>query len=62
MDGCGLACVYAIIGEKDEAFKWFERGYQEHDGWMQTLKVDPSYDPIRSDPRFKELLRKVGFE
>lgn len=62
VDGEGLSSVYAILGEKDEAFKWLERGYQEHDQWMYILKVDPTLDPLRSDPRFKELLRKVGFE
>ena len=62
MDGSSVATVYGALGEKDEAFKWLERGYQEHDEWMDILKVDPSADPLRSDPRFKELLKKVGFE
>jgi predicted Zn-dependent protease len=62
VDGESLAVVYARMGEKDEAFKWLERGYQEHDQWMCVLKVDPSLDPLRPDPRFKELLKKVGFE
>jgi len=62
VDGLSLAEVYAIMGERDEAFKWLGRGYREHDQWMYILKVDPGLDPLRSDPRFKELLKKVGFE
>jgi len=62
VDGMAIAELYAILGEKDEAFKWLQRGYQDHAWWMTLLKVDPPLDPLRSDPRFKELLRKVGFE
>jgi TolB-like protein/Flp pilus assembly protein TadD len=62
VDGYFVATVYVILGEKDEAFKWLERGYQERAPWMFVLKVDACLDPLRSDPRFKELLRKVGLE
>jgi serine/threonine protein kinase/Tfp pilus assembly protein PilF len=62
VDGYSLAEVCAILGEKDEAFSYLERGYQEHDNWMVILKVDPALDPLHSDQRFKELLKKVGFE
>ena len=62
VDGLSLAEIYAILGEKDEAFSYLERGYQEHDAWMVILKVDPALDPLRSDPRFTDLMRRIGLE
>ena len=55
-----FAHVYLGLGQYDEAFVWFERAYQEQSNMMQTLKVHPFYDPLREDPRFKDLLRRVG--
>jgi tetratricopeptide (TPR) repeat protein len=52
------AAIYAGLGEKDSAFKWLEKAYEEHD-WMQ-LKLDPFLDSLRSDPRFQELLRRMN--
>ena len=40
--------VYTALGDKDEAFKWFEKSYQEHSGWSFFIKVDPMADPLRS--------------
>ena len=45
-----------------EAMHWLEKGFQERFGWMLHLKVDPRLDPLRSDPRFQDLLRRVGLE
>ena len=56
----GIASMYAELGEKDQAFRWFDTAYQERDLFMLSLKTDFSLDPIRSDPRFAELVRKVG--
>jgi len=56
----GIASMYAELGEKDQAFRWFETAYQEPDLSLLGLKTDYSLDPIRSDPRFAELVRKVG--
>jgi serine/threonine protein kinase len=56
----GIASMYAELGEKDQAFRWFDTAYQERDLSLLGLKTDFSLDPIRSDPRFAELLRKVG--
>jgi hypothetical protein len=39
---------------------WFERAYQGQEGILQWLKVHPFFDPVRDDPRFKDLLRRVG--
>jgi TolB-like protein/DNA-binding winged helix-turn-helix (wHTH) protein len=54
------AWLYSMLGDKGEAFALLEQGYKEHDGAMIHLKDDPTWAPIRSDPRFKELIRRVG--
>ncbi len=51
---------YLALGDYDEAFVWFERAYQEHSSILLFLKVHPFFDPVRQDPRFKDLLRRVG--
>jgi tetratricopeptide (TPR) repeat protein len=56
-----LAEVYTNLGEKDEALRWLEQGYREHDVWLALLKVWPRFDPLRSDPRFQDLLRRMNF-
>ena len=55
-----VAIDYVELGDKDKAFAWLERAYDEHIGLM-FLKVDPAFDSLRSDPRFEALLRKTGF-
>ena len=55
-----LAIVYGALGEKDEAFAWLEKAYEERDPQLTYLKVGPRFDPLRRDPRFKEVLRRVG--
>jgi TolB-like protein/tetratricopeptide (TPR) repeat protein len=62
-DGVGryeIALVYTGLGDKQEAFKWLEEAYNAHDVGLVYLKVDPCLDPLRSDPRFDDLLRRVG--
>jgi TolB-like protein/tetratricopeptide (TPR) repeat protein len=62
-DGVGtyeIALVYAGLGRKDEAFAWLEKSYQVRDKGVTFLKIDPCMDPLRSDPRFHNLLRRVG--
>ena len=54
-----LALAYAGINNKDKAFAWLHKEYMEHSNAVTTLKVDPVYDSLRSDPRFQELLRGV---
>lgn len=56
-----LAILYAGLGNKDEAFAALERAYAAHDPEVQYLKVEPHYDSLRSDPRFKDLLARAGF-
>ena len=60
VSGFDVALVYVGLGEKDKAMDWLDKAYQEHSGWMLHLKVDPRLDPLRSDPRFQDLLRRVG--
>ena len=62
-DGVGtyeIALVYAGLGRKDEAFTWLEKAYQVRDKGLTFLKMDPCVDPLRSDPRFQNLLHRVG--
>jgi TolB-like protein/Tfp pilus assembly protein PilF len=54
-----FALVYAGLGEKDHAFAWLEKAYEERSGALPYLKVNPSWDPLRSDPRFEGLVAKV---
>ncbi len=56
-----MALAYVFLGEKDQAFEWLEKAYAERSGWMVHLKVDPRFDSLRSDPRFADLVRRVGF-
>ncbi len=56
-----FAKVYIGLGDKDQAFAWLEKGYQQHDFWMAFLKGDPIFDSLRSDPRFQDLVRRIGF-
>jgi serine/threonine protein kinase/tetratricopeptide (TPR) repeat protein len=56
-----FARVYIGLGDKEQAFAWLERGYQQHDFWLTFLKGEPMYDTLRSDPRFQELVRRIGF-
>jgi tetratricopeptide (TPR) repeat protein len=55
-----IARLYADFGNKDQAFKWLDTAYREHDFELIKLKTDFLLDPLRSDPRFAELVRKVG--
>jgi TolB-like protein/Tfp pilus assembly protein PilF len=54
------AVIYVGLGEKDKAFEWLERAYEERA--MPTIKVNPIYDPLRSDPRFQDLLRRMNLQ
>ncbi|MGD0213357.1 MAG: hypothetical protein ABSB87_08995, partial [Terriglobales bacterium] len=55
-----LGMSYAAVGEKELAFAWLEKAYEEHDPALTQLKVDPSADSLRSDPRYRELLKRLG--
>ena len=54
--------AYLGLGENDQAFVWLEQAYQEQSNILLFLKVHPFFDPIRSDPRFTDLVRRTGLE
>jgi TolB-like protein/Tfp pilus assembly protein PilF len=55
-----FAVVYAGLGEKDQAFAWLEKAYGERTSRLGYLKVEPLWDPLRPDPRFADLVRRMG--
>lgn len=55
-----VAIIYAGLGEKDLAFTWLERAYEDRTTWLAFLKVEPAFDNLRADPRFRDLLGRVG--
>jgi tetratricopeptide (TPR) repeat protein len=57
-----LAVAYAALGDNDEAFRWLWRARDDHLHTIALLKAEPNFEPLRSDPRFAELLRSVGLE
>jgi len=55
-----LAVLYTALGERERAFVSLEKAYAAHDFQLQNLGVDASFDSLRSDPRFQDLMRRVG--
>jgi len=51
--------AYLGIGDRDQVFEWFERAYKDHSNVLTSLKVNPAFDPLRDDPRFQELMRRI---
>jgi len=62
IDSVWLSYIYSPLGEKDLAISALQDGYQKRSPMLLWLKVEPIFDPLRDDPRFQELLKKVGFE
>ncbi len=56
-----IAELYAELGDKDHAFEWINTAYQEHGHLLYGLRTDFTLDSLRSDPRYAELVRKIGF-
>jgi TolB-like protein/Tfp pilus assembly protein PilF len=56
-----IALIYNGLGEREEALAWLERGFAQRDPRMVFLKVEPKWNNLRGDPRFQDLLRRVGF-
>jgi TolB-like protein/DNA-binding winged helix-turn-helix (wHTH) protein/Tfp pilus assembly protein PilF len=52
--------VYIGLGDKEQAFVWLEKAYQERSNYVAFLKVFPLLDPLRSEPRFADLVKRVG--
>lgn len=56
-----FAAIYAALNEKDEAFAWLEKAFQERSWWLCWIKMDPKMDSLRSESRFNALMSRVGF-
>jgi len=55
-----IGVAYLHLGERDEALRWLEKGYEERSYCMVWLEVDPRLDQLRSDPRLTDLIRRIG--
>jgi TolB-like protein/DNA-binding winged helix-turn-helix (wHTH) protein/Tfp pilus assembly protein PilF len=62
VDPYAVALVYAGLEQNDEAFAWLQKASQQHSPLFTFLEVEPMLDPLRIDPRFQELLRRVGLK
>ncbi len=56
----GMGLVFAALGENDKAFEWLEQSRERREESLCSIKVDPKMDPLRSDPRFNKLVKKIG--
>jgi DNA-binding winged helix-turn-helix (wHTH) protein/TolB-like protein/tetratricopeptide (TPR) repeat protein len=55
-----LAMIHAGLGERDQAFSWLDKAFHDREGRMTILKAAPEFDGLHSDPRFTDLLRRIG--
>jgi tetratricopeptide (TPR) repeat protein len=60
VDPLQFAELYTRMGDRESAFDWLERAYKEHSSWLNFVNANPVYDSLRSDPRFTDLLRRIG--
>ena len=59
---CDIALIYARLGQKEQAFAWLEEAYVDRDPELIELRMHPMYDGLRSDPRFEELVKRIGLD
>jgi TolB-like protein/DNA-binding winged helix-turn-helix (wHTH) protein/Tfp pilus assembly protein PilF len=57
----GVALVYAGLGEKNQALNWLDKALDDRSHWLVWMRLDPRWDPIRDEPRFKRIVGRVGF-
>jgi len=60
LDSAWIGLIHAVLGDKEGAFVWLEKAYHARSDTLLYLKVDPKYDPLRSDPRFSDLVRRLN--
>ena len=60
VDPGALAWAHLGMGHQEEGLRWLEKAHEQHSNAMTILKVEPIYDPVRKEPKFQELLRRVG--
>lgn len=56
-----IAAVHAALGQRERCFHWLARAFQQREALLHFLAVDPRFDRYRDDPRFQDLLRRIGF-
>ena len=56
----GIALIYEGLGDKAQALEWLERAYEDRSFFLTYIKVDPRFDSLRGEPRFQDLLRRMG--
>jgi len=59
-DYMAVPSAYLALGDKDEAIRWLEAGYKAHSPWLPWIKEEYLYEPLRSDPRFQDLVRRMN--
>ncbi len=59
-DGIDIAGIHTGLGNKDQAFEWIEKQFQNHSSELMAVKTEPVFEPLRSDPRYKDLLRRMN--
>jgi adenylate cyclase len=57
-----LLIAYSGTGQKDRVIELLQKAHSEHSNTVVQIKVDPIYDPMRSDPRFEDFMRRLAFE
>jgi hypothetical protein len=62
VDPIVIAQAYVGLGEKQQALIWLEKAYAQRSDELVSLKVNPVYDPLRGEPRFQELLRRLRLQ
>jgi eukaryotic-like serine/threonine-protein kinase len=62
VDPAIVAMPYAAVGDKAKAFEWLEKGFAEKSGFMAQLKTAPEFAPLRNDPRYEDLLKRMGIQ
>ena len=55
-----VASLHAALGSRDQAFAWLEKAYEEKAGSIQYIKTAPEMDSLRTDPRYTDLLKRMG--
>lgn len=57
-----IAGDYASLGDKERVFEWLEKAYADRSSWLVELRADPVWDVVRSDPRYTDLLKRIGYK
>jgi tetratricopeptide (TPR) repeat protein len=57
-----IAIDYGLLGDKEGVFEWLEKAYEERSSWLVEVRVDPLWNFVRADPRYTDLLRRIGYK